>query len=329
MSKVVILVTLEPSDPDAQPFRDAIATDPALNERVDLQFATGETVAEHIGEAEIAWCGNLSPAMIDRAAKLRWISFWSAGMDGKFTPQLLERNFLITNASGVHGANIGEHIMAWMLMFTRDMHFHVRSQVAGEWKRSPVMSSVSELTGRTLGIVGYGRIGEGLAVRAKAFGMRVVALKRNPDAQYDRSVPVDHIYAPSELRQLLSESDHVCISLPLTSDTHHLFNAGTLSYMKPTAYLYNVARGKIVDEQALITALQEGRIAGAGLDVFEREPLPADSPLWKMENVIITPHTAGQTPYYFVRAAALFTENLRRYLNEETLSNLYQHEREY
>lgn len=329
MSKLVILVALEASDPDAQPFRDAIAKDPALKERAELRFATGDAIAEHIATAEIAWCGNLSPAMIERAEKLRWISFWSAGVDGKITPQLLERKFQITTASGVHGANIGEHIMAWMLMFARDMHLHVRSQAAGEWRRSSTMSSVSELTGKTLGIVGYGRIGEGLAVRAKAFGMRVVALKRNPEAQYDKSVSVDHIYAPSELRQLLGESDHVCISLPLTPDTYRLFDAETLACMKPSAYLYNVARGKVVDEKALIAALQEGRIAGAGLDVFEEEPLPADSPLWKMENVIITPHTAGQTPYYFVRAADLFAENLHRYINGEALNNLYRHERGY
>ena len=329
MSKVTILITLEPTDPDAQPFRDAIAADPVLRESVELHFATGDAVAKPIAQAEIAWCGNLSPNMIDKAQRLRWISFWSAGVDGKITPQLLERDFLLTTASGVHGANIGEHIMAWMLMFTRDMHYHVRSQVAGEWKRSAVMSAVSELTGQTLGIVGYGRIGEGLAVRAKAFGMRVVALKRNPALRYNENVTVDQLYAPSELRQLLAESDHVCISLPLTPDTYHLFNAEMLSYMKPTAYLYNVARGKIVDEQALIAALQEGRIAGAGLDVFEQEPLAADSPLWKLENVIITPHTAGQTPYYFVRAAELFAENLHRYLRGETLHNLYRHERGY
>ncbi len=329
MSKIVILVTLEANDPDAEPFREAIAKDPLLNEKVELRFATADAIDTHIAEAEIAWCGNLSAERIERAKKLRWIGFWSAGVDGKITPQLLERGFSITTASGVHGANIGEHIMAWMLMFTRTMHFHLRSQIAGEWKRTWATSSVTELTGQTLGIVGYGRIGEGLTQRAKAFGMRVVALKRNPQAQYNASITPDTLYSPNELPLLLAESDHVVLSLPYTPATHHLFNAETIAMMKPSAYLYNVARGKVVDESALITALQERRIAGAGLDVFEEEPLPATSPIWGMENVLITPHIAGMTPHYFARAAEIFTENLHRYLRGERLHNLYEHERGY
>ena len=129
--------------------------------------------------------------------------------------------------------------------------------------------------------------------------MRVVATKRDPNARYEADVVPDAIYPSEDLPRLLAESDHVCIALPYTAETHHLFDANMIAQMKPTAYLYNIGRGKIVDENALIEALSAGKIAGAGLDVFETEPLPTDSPLWKMENVILTPHTSGGTPNYF------------------------------
>ena len=218
-----------------------------------------------------------------------------------------------------------------MLMFTRELHLHMRAQVAGEWGRTSSFPrrGADELTGQTLGIVGLGRIGEALTRRARGCEMRVVATKRDPGARYEASVVPDALYSPEELPRLLAESDHVCIALPYTEETHHLFNAATIAHMKPSAYLYNIGRGRIVDELALTTALRENRIAGAGLDVFETEPLPADSPLWGMENVILTPHVSGATPYYFTRFAALFTDNLRRYLDDRPLQNLYDPQRGY
>lgn len=331
MSKTVVLVFLLPNDWDAPAYREVIENDPELRERVDLRFARGEEAADFIREVEVITCGNMPETLWSRAEKLRWVSYWSAGLDGKIRPEFLERNILVTNASGVHGPNIAEHVMAWMLMFTRRMHLHMRSQIMGTWRRDDHTQTrgSSELNGQTLGIVGLGRIGEALAYRAKAFGMRIVATKRDPTARYDSAAPLDAVYGLSELPRLLSESDHVCIAVPYTSETHHLFHAGTLAQMKPTAYLYNIARGKIVEEAALIEALQQGRIAGAGLDVFEKEPLPPDSPLWQMENVLITPHTAGLTPHYFARSATLFAANLKRYLNGEPLHNLYNPERGY
>ena len=267
---------------------------------------------------DVVVCGNLSPELLDKAAALRWIAFWSAGMDGKYTPELQSRNLLLTNASGVHGPNIAEHVLMFMLMFTRNEPFHFRSQIAREWKRDnwgqekwnrqPRRTAASELTGQTLGIVGLGRIGEALAKRARAFDMRVIATKRDPAARYDPAVTLDAIYGMDELPRLLAHSDHVCVTVPYTPDTHHLLNAAMLSQMQPTAYLYNIGRGKLIDEAALIEALQNGRLAGAGLDVFETEPLPAESPLWDMDNVILTPHVSGITPFYFPRMA----QTLRR-----------------
>ncbi|HZO90128.1 MAG TPA: D-2-hydroxyacid dehydrogenase [Chthonomonadaceae bacterium] len=332
MKRTVVLVLLSPESGDAAAYRQAVEGDPELRERVTLRFATGDAVREAITDAEVVTCGNVSAEQVAAARNLRWISFWSAGMDGKARPELLTRGLLLTSASGVHGPNIAEHVLAFMLMFTRRMPFYQRAQMAGRWEHfgsSRAGGGAEELTGKTLGIVGLGRIGEALTARAKAFEMRVVATKRNPQARYNAAVVPNALYPPEELPRLLAESDHVCIALPYTPETHHLFDAGMLAYMQPTAYLYNIARGKIVDEAALIAALQEGRLAGAGLDVFEEEPLPAESPLWRMENVIITPHVAGITPHYFARAAALFADNLKRYLHGLPLQNLYDPARGY
>jgi phosphoglycerate dehydrogenase-like enzyme len=325
-----VVVALAADDPDAHPYRVAILNDPALRDRVDLRFGRGSELDALLADAEVVTCGNLSPEQIAAAKYLRWISFWSAGMDGKVTEQMRERWLLLTNASGVHGANIAEHVMCFMLMFTRRMEVHFRSQMEGRWERGlpATKAGADELTGQTLGIVGLGRIGEALAVRAKAFGMRVVAVKRDPSARHDRA-PIDAIYGLDRIPHLLAESDHVCIALPYTPVTHHLFDADLLARFKPTAYLYNIARGKIVDEAALVDALRNDRLAGAGLDVFETEPLPADSPLWNLPNVLITPHTAGITPHYFQRAAALFAENLKRYLAGQPLHNRYDPSRGY
>jgi len=281
-----------------------------------------------IEDAEVVVCGKLPPELLSAAPRLRWISFWSAGLDKAVTPEMEERHLLLTNASGVHGPNIAEQVLAWMLMFSRRMPVLFRAQLGHEWKAARDVPP-DELTGQTLGIAGFGRIGEALAVRARAFGMRIVASKRDTTKRYDGSIEPDALYATDRLPEMLAESDHVCVAIPLAPNTHHLFNKTLIAHMKPGAYFYNISRGKLVDESALIEALQEGRLAGAGLDVFETEPLPADSPLWAMENVIITPHVAGLTPHYFTRAAALFADNLERYLAGEPLQNLYDAKRGY
>ncbi len=286
MSKTSILVGVGAADPIADIFRNALGKDqePDLSSRIDLQFAAGDAASEIISEVEIAVGGGLSPDLMARAGRLKWIAYWSAGMDGKVTPQLRERNLLLTNASGVHGPNISEHVMAFMLMFTRRMDVHLRSQIQGVWERGMPdnRAPTAELCGQTLGIVGLGRIGEALAIRAKAFGMRIVAVKRDITSHYDSADAArpDALYTMQGLPQLLGESDHVCIALPYTRETRHLFNAETIACMKPTAYLHNIARGAIINERALVTALRDGVIAGAGLDVFEEEPLPQSSELW-------------------------------------------------
>ena len=331
MSKTVVLVMLKSEDEDAPKFREAIESDPDLRERVELRFATGDAAKEAAVDAEVVVCGSIPPETLAATAHLRWIAYWSAGLDGKLSPAILERNLFLTNASGVHGPNIAEHVLMFMLMFTRRMEFHLRSQIAGVWNRDPAERrfGADELAGQTLGIVGLGRIGEALTARAKAFEMRVIATKRNPKARYEASIVPDALYSPEDLPRLLAEADHICIAVPYSPETHHLINAEMLGHIRPSAYLYNIARGKVIDEAALIAALQSSRIAGAGLDVFEQEPLPADSPLWQMENVLITPHVSGITPHYFARFARLFAANLKRYLNQQPLQNLYDPTRGY
>ena len=333
------LVLMSADDPDAKWFQNAISSDPLINKQAHLAFSSPELASKYVEAAEVVACGAFPPNFIDRAQSLNWISFWSAGLDGKAHPALIERGIQLTSANGVHVPNIAEHVLMFMLMFTRRMNFYMRNK---SWERIPTSfgssppgspnqglripssGSPGELMGQTLCIVGLGRIGEALTTRAQAMGMRVIGIKRDPSSRYNVEVIPDELHGPDQLPFALSNADHVCLSLPVTPNTYHKFDSKMLGYMKPTAYLYNISRGSVVDEESLIKALQERSIAGAGLDVFEMEPLPASSPLWSMDNVLITPHVAGMTPFYFKRAAALFAKNLRRYMNGEALQNLYQ-----
>jgi D-2-hydroxyacid dehydrogenase (NADP+) len=329
VSRTLVWIYLEPNDPDAQAFRHALEQHPDIQKRVELVFGRSNMPEAVIHEVEVFVCGGVPEGILEAAERLRWVSFWSAGLDGKLTPRLLERGVQITNASGVHGPNIAEHVFGMMIYFTRRFDFYLRAQWARRWERTPPKQSPGELSGQTLGILGFGRIGEALAWRARAFGMRVIAVKRDPSMRYDATVQPDALYGLEGLPTVLSEADHVCIALPYTEQTHHLIDRERLGQMRPSAYLYNIARGKIVDEAALIEALQQGTIAGAGLDVFVEEPLPAHSPLWTMENVLITPHISGVTPHYFERFAKLFMVNVQRYLAGEQLLNSYDPQRGY
>jgi D-2-hydroxyacid dehydrogenase (NADP+) len=244
---------------------------------------------------------------------------------------LLSRGIVLTNASGVHGPNIAEHLLAMILMFTRAMPRLHRAQLARRWERSFASrgDGPSELTGKTLLIVGLGRIGEAVATRARPFGVRLVAVKHDLSTRHDAGVTVDELVGMDALDEVLGRADHVCLTVPLTRDTHHLIDARRLAVMRPGAYLYNISRGAVIDQAALVDALRSGRLAGAGLDVFEHEPLPEHSPLWDLDNVILTPHVAGVTPHYFERTAALFAENLDRFLSGRPLRNVYDPARGY
>ena len=329
-----VLIDLPPESPDVAYFRAALAP---FEGRVALTFAAGEAAADGadfaraLPGADVVVTGALSDDELARAPRLRWLSSVAAGLDEIVTPALLARGIAITNASGVHGPNIAEHVLAMMLMFTRGMPALFRAQLARRWERNLKSRSdgPGELTGKTLLIVGLGRIGEGIALRARPFGVRIVALKRDPSNRHDDGVAVDELLGMDALDDVLPRADHVRLTVPLTRETRHLMDARRIARLRAGAYVYNISRGAVIDEAALVAALREGKLAGAGLDVFEEEPLPAASPLWDLPNVIVTPHVSGVTPLYYQRTAALFAENVDRFLSGRPLENRFDPTRGY
>lgn len=262
--------------------------------------------------------------LIPDLPNLRWLQQWGAGADWLMDhPELAERDFVLTNVSGIHAVPISEHILAYLLAFARELPRFVRNQTTRTWKRGAewpeTPSGPLELAGKTMLLLGVGAIGARTAKLADALEMRVVGVRRNPERAAEH---VHEMVALSDLHRALPNADFVVLTLPLTRDTYHLIGEKELRAMKDAAVLVNIGRGGLVDERALARALQEGRIAGAGLDVFETEPLPERSPLWEMENVIITPHTAGDTPHYTRRALDIFLDNLRRYHAGEPLTHV-------
>ena len=256
-------------------------------------------------------------AWIDKLPNLKWAQLASAGADRVLkSPEIANSDVVLTNASGVHAIPISEHILALIFAFSRNLNRHMASQFKGKWERR---ADITEMEGTTLGLIGVGKIGEKTAEKAKALNMKVVGVRRNPD----RSSPyVDQMFGPDGLQEMLAISDWVVVAAAGTNETDGMIGEKELAAMKETAVIINIARGSLIREKALISALQSNKIAGAGLDVFETEPLPEESPLWAMPNVIITPHVAGGTPHYIDRLLDIFTENLKRYQAGEPLINV-------
>ena len=284
-----------------------------------------ESVLREIPEAEILLCWRILPEMLARAGKLRWIQFGSAGIDHTLFPELLESDVILTNLGGIHTAPLSEHVFGCILAFARKLDLAVRLQIAHEWNRAPFAEGCFDLAGRTVGIIGYGRVGTEIGRIAKAFGMRVIGMRRTAhQAEY-----ADGIVDMRGLPRLISESDFLVLVLPLTTGTTALLGEAELRSMKRGSYLINVARGQMVDYAALANLLREGHMAGAALDVFNPEPLPPDSELWNVPNLIITPHVAGAHPGYSESAFAIFRENLRRFEAGEEMVNVFDRGRGY
>jgi phosphoglycerate dehydrogenase-like enzyme len=260
-------------------------------------------------------------AALEGDSRLRWIHSGAAGVASLLHPELVESDIVLTNSAGVHAQPIAETVIGMMLYFARGFDHALRAQTRAVWDPEPFErtdSGVRELSGATLGIVGYGGIGRAVAERARALGMRVIAAKRRPAADY----AVEILSGDGALERLLEQSDIVVLSLPSTPMTRGMIGARELAGMKPGAVLINVARGDIVDEAALLDSLTSGLLRGAGLDVFTREPLPADSPLWRMPNVLITPHVSATSPNFWERESELILDNLERYLAGRDLRNV-------
>jgi phosphoglycerate dehydrogenase-like enzyme len=264
----------------------------------------------HVADAEIivGWKKEMKETIVNQEVSLKWLQSWSAGVNSFPLESLKSKNVPVTTANGVHSYPISETIFALMLGLTRKINTYVRQQQNKTWHHAFMNQ---EIHGKTLGIIGVGHIGRETAKIAKAFNMTVLGVRNS--TQEDEYV--DKMYTPSELHTLLPQCDYVIVTLPLTEKTKGLFGKKEFQLMKPSAFFINIGRGAIVVEDELIEALEEKQIAGAGLDVFEIEPLPQQSSLWEMENVIITPHTSGNTEYYNNRVIEdIFIPNLQNYL---------------
>jgi D-2-hydroxyacid dehydrogenase (NADP+) len=282
--------------------------------------------ARELPAAEIVFGGAMTANLFATAARLQWIQATSAGVDNLLTKVVRDSQVQITTAAGVHAVQGAEHALALMLAFARQIHTCLRAQVQTLWAADEVRPALDELYEKTVGLVGLGAIAQEIARRCKAFGMRVMAVKRREAVG---AANVDVLLGPDGLERLLAESDYVVLAVPLTRQTRHRIGRRELKRMKGTAVLINICRGEVVDEPALVEALDAGRLGGAGLDVFDEEPLSPSSPLWRMPNVIITPHVAGNTPRYWQRCTDLFCDNLRRYLAGQRLTNLVDKEAGY
>lgn len=280
--------------------------------------------AKALEEAEIivGFESQFTQERIRAAKAVRWFHSLSAGVDRLAFDLMKERFIQVSNSSGIHGMQMSENIFAMLLSFTRGLHFMVRNQQHARWDTH---YPFAELPGSTLTIVGAGRIAQEVARKARAFDMSVIGVRQTPRKMQDFA----EVVGLGRLHEMLAAADFVLILTPLTPDTHHLIGAPELSVMKRSAYLFNFGRGDVVDETALVAALQTGQIAGAGLDVFHEEPLPSDSPLWGMSNVIVSPHTSGASPSYFPRALDVFLASYRAYRAGEPLPNRVDLTRQY
>lgn len=300
-----------------------------------VNAADAATAAAEIAETD-AFFGKITPDLLRRTRKLRWVQAPTASLEHYLFPELVVHPCLLSNMRGLFSDVIADHVMGYVLCFARNFHRYIRQQSQRKWEpfggeaaRTDFISGPGvindidrnhrQLSDGTLGVVGVGNIGGEIARRAQAFGMRLVGV----DAVH-RSLPgvIDVIWPPERLTDLLRASDFVVIAAPHTPETYKLFRLAQFEQMKRTAYLINIGRGVIVDLADLTRALRTGLIAGAGLDVFEIEPLPADHPLWAMENVIITPHVAGASPRIAERHTETLLENIRRFLAGEEPATL-------
>jgi phosphoglycerate dehydrogenase-like enzyme len=298
--------------------------------------APDENVArEAIVDAE-AFFGKLTPPLLAASTRLRWVQSPTASLEHYLFPELIAHSCLLTNMRGLYGDVIAEHVLGIMLCFTRNLHHYIRNQAVGRWDpvggesarvsfaAGPGVTNAIDRAHRnlgdlTLGIVGLGQIGAAIAERGASFGMRVLAVD---PVQQTAPPGVAKLWPVEELPDLLAESDFVVIAAPHTPQTEQWFRRAQFRLMKPSACLINIGRGAIVNLDDLVAALKAGEIAGAGLDVFEVEPLPADHPLWKFPNVILTPHVAGQSPRIAGRHLGVLLDNLRRFARGEPLVNV-------
>jgi phosphoglycerate dehydrogenase-like enzyme len=306
-----------------------------------IKYETGSPYFPTIVDSAMRDCevllGHINPKGLGEIApRLRWIHSFSAGVDHVLRSDLVNRRgILLTNSSGTTAPWIAEYVIGAMLQHCRGFQLSMRAQMNHRWSHQEVRARCHSLRGKTLGIIGYGSIGRAAARLAQAFGIEVLALKRDPAVHRDPgwslpgmgdakgSIP-SRWFSPNERVELIRLSDYILLAPPLTAETRHFLGAKEFAAAKPNAYLINVARGEVIDQNALLDAVESGRLAGSCLDVTTPEPLNSDSPLWDIENVTLTFHTSAARPpeSFYDLACELFAENLRRFVNEQELLNV-------
>ncbi|MBE3555797.1 MAG: D-2-hydroxyacid dehydrogenase [Firmicutes bacterium] len=285
---------------------------PADRWGLSIRCVTDPVEAERARHGAEIWIGYGSEGRglgkeVEAAERLRWYHVLSAGVDPLPLEELARRHVIVTNSRGIHAIPIAEYVIGAMLANERHFYQLWEAQRAHSWQSK---EEVGELSGKSVVIVGTGAIGNAIAARARALGMRVFGVNTA-----GRLTPGYHrIWPVTQLKEAASLADYFVLALPLTRATYHLVDVQVLSHMRPSAVLINIARGRVVDEMALLNALTQGRIRGAVLDVVENEPLPADHPFWSMPNVWITAHSSGHSPFYLDRAMAIFWSNVPLFL---------------
>lgn len=315
MDQITVIALGDPAEPTLKKLDE-------LGSGINLKIAkTADDLGDSLAEARVLfnWSGPKAEIkkVLERAPKLEWIHARYAGLDALMFPELIASKVPLTNGRGTFSQSLGEFVMTGALYWAKDLPRMLKAKAAHRWE----VFDVHELSTQTMGIVGHGDIGRAIARRAKAFGMKVLAVRRDPSPRAGDE-DVDRVYATKDLHQMLPQCDYVAVAAPLTPDTKHLMSTAEFNAMKPEAIIMNVGRGPVIDEAAMTEALRTRRIRGAALDVFEVEPLPADSPLWDLDNVLISAHTADHTKDWLNDAAMFFVEQFTRWQKGEPLKNI-------
>jgi phosphoglycerate dehydrogenase-like enzyme len=289
---------------------------------VEVRFLPhGEPLREHIADVDILF-GGIGEDVIPEATALRWVHQPHAGVEGFMYPAFKASDVILTNCRGLYGTQIAEHAFALLLSITRRIPDQLEFMKTKHWERVPCV----ELAGMTMGILGLGGIGRAIATRAQTFEFNVIGIDTEP---IDKPDTVSELYRLDGLMAFLAKSNVLIVCCPSTPETHKLLSDAQFNEMPDASYLVNVSRGKIIDETALVTALQSGKLAGAGLDVTYTEPCPPENPLWEQQNVILTSHSAGSSQHVRRRAMQLFIDNLHRYVKGDPLVNVVDKQKGY
>lgn len=272
-----------------------------------------------LATADGVLCGSFPAEMRAAATRLQWVQLWAAGVDRQLYPELFAGGVTVCNGSGIHTASAAEHVLSLMLAFARGLPQSFAAQQRHDWSaRNAIGDALFELEGKTVGIVGAGAIGQSIGKRCQAFGMRTVGTRRDPSRPTEG---IDVLLSHIQYHDLILESNFIVLALPLTNSTRMMFGEDEIEILRKGTYLFNIGRGDLIDPVWVYKALKNKWLAGAGLDVFPEEPLPADSPFWDLPNCIITPHVGGATPEYWPRFARLVASQIQRLQRGEPLTN--------